>query len=152
MNKQKFETKCQALYAYEDEMLAKMKEFVKPLNDELNNYDYKVECHLMWFYNDEIEENKRFSLNRRNILYKRPYICRMHVILCHLCCSFLDENEDDKRGMMYIDGLTAYGLTLLRGWAFSRWKCRRIIKSIEKIIEDKNRHGIGYIIKKYNLD
>ncbi len=152
MNKQKFEAKCQDLYAYEDEMLAKMTEFVKPLNDELNNHDYKVECHLMWFYNDETEADKQYSLERRNIIYKKPYLCRMHVTLCHVSSSFLDESNDDEHGLMYIEGLTAYGMTLLRGWAFSRWACGRMTKSLNKIIKDKKRFGFDYIVKKYKLD
>lgn len=150
MNKQKFEAKCQELYTYEDEMLAKMREFVKPFNDDLNKYGYKIECHLMWFYNDETDENKQYSFERRDIFYKRRYICRMHVILGSVSCSFFSDEE--SRGLMYIEGVTAYGMTFLRGWAFSKWKCSRIIKSIEKIMDEKNKFGIEYIVKKYQLD
>ena len=42
MNKEKFEKKVQELYAYEDEMLAKMNEIIKPYNEELNKQGYEI--------------------------------------------------------------------------------------------------------------
>ncbi|WP_438847646.1 hypothetical protein [Anaerocaecibacter muris] len=152
MNKQKFETKCQELYAYEDDMLAKMEEFVKPLNKELNEYGYKAECHLIWFYHNEEKEEDRFSLERKSIFYKRHYSCRIIVILGSVDYSFFDENMDDEHGVMFIESLTAYCMTILRGWAFSKWECNRTVKNLKKIIEEKNKFGVEYIVKKYKLD
>ena len=47
MNKEIFAAKCQELYAYEDELLKKVSEYVKPYNEEMNKYGYKVVARLL---------------------------------------------------------------------------------------------------------
>ena len=58
MDKQKFDEMCSALYEHEDLILAEMREYIQPYNDELNKNGVKVECRLLWFYADETDDDK----------------------------------------------------------------------------------------------
>lgn len=84
MNKQKFEEKCRALYAYENEILAKMQEFIKPLNEEFNKCGYKVKCRLLWLYRDEKDDDKYLLTTRKDISYRRPYECAMSIVMASI--------------------------------------------------------------------
>lgn len=142
MNKQKFEAKCQELYAYEDEMLAKMSEFVKPFNDDLYNYGLKVVARLMWYY----PENGSLSLKRKPICRKVAYMCSINIAICPIDEDLEDETAED-RGISLNDSASAYGLSIWRGWCFRKGNGNFIYKNLESICDDIKKHGLGEVRK-----
>lgn len=150
MNKQRFDEKCMALYAYEDEMYARIKEFIEPYSEELNKYGCKVECRLLWFYPDENEDNQQLMLKRREIYYKRPYLCTMNVGIGPIDFNFEEETEE-SRGIALNELVAAYSLTLFRGWAFSKGKCKYIFKHLGNICDEVMKFGIENVVNKYRV-
>ncbi len=142
MNKQKFEAKCQELYAYEDEMLAKMKEYVKPFNDDLNDHGLKVVARLMWYY----PENESLTLTRQPICRKVAYMCSINVAICPIDEDLEDETAEG-RGISLNDSVSAYGLTIWRGWSFIKRKGSFIYKNLESTCADIKKCGLDKVVK-----
>ncbi|MDE6293227.1 MAG: hypothetical protein K2L88_01225 [Clostridiales bacterium] len=150
MNKQKFAEKCSALYAYEDEELAKMQEYIKPYNEELNKIGLKAECRLLWYYPDEKDEDKMLLTSRREIYRKRPYVCDMHIGIGSIDFDF-DLDSCDDNGISISYSVSVYGLTFWRGWAFTKRASNRLCKEIDRICPDVKNFGIEYVKKKYKF-
>ena len=132
MKKQDFGETCADLYMYEDEALAKIQEYIKTYNEDLNKLGFKVECRLLWFYADETEDDKVCSTSRREINRNRPYDCQMCVGICPIDCRFTIDEEYDG-GISLWAGVSAYSLTILRGFVFKKFKYERIYKKSDKI-------------------
>ncbi len=151
MNKRKFEKKCQELYAYEDEMLKKMSEYVKPINEDLNKNGYKVVPRLLWFYPNESDENKELVTSRKDICYKKAYVCSMNVVVCPIESNVNDETEE-KCGISLNDWATVYSLSIWRGWSFRRGKCSYIFKHLSNVCIEVKMFGLDYVRKKYKIE
>ena len=150
MNKQTFDETCADLYAYEEEVLAKMQEYIKPYNEDLNKFGFKVECRLLWFYADETEDDKVCLTVRREIYRNRPYDCQMCVGICPIYCRFTIDEEYDGGISLWAD-VSAYSLTIFRGYVFKKFKCRRIYKKLDKIYPEIKRFGVDYVMNKYGI-
>ncbi|MDE5562331.1 MAG: hypothetical protein K2J01_02145 [Clostridiales bacterium] len=150
MNKQKFDDKCKALYAHEDDMLAQMQEYIKPYNEELNKIGLKAECRLLWLYPDEVDEDKMLLTSRREIYRKRPYACEMYIGIGSIDFDF-DNDEEDDNGITISEIFSAYSLTIWRGWAFTKCDCKLLRKEFDKIYPDVKNFGIEYVKKKYKF-
>ena len=129
MNKEKFEKKVQELYAYEDEMLAKMNEIIKPYNEELNKQGYEIVCRLYWENEITERQNDGFELERPDIVEYREYLCVMG--LQFQLKGESDGNEEDA-GFEIYNNVSFYGVSLFRGWHFHKECMKWIFESVGK--------------------
>ncbi len=155
MNKQKFEAKCQELYAYEDELLKKMSEYVKPYNEEMNKYGYKVVARLLWYYPNmqDIEKSKLLK-KREPISYKKAYLCNINVVICPTEIDLDDEANvelNEEKGISLNDLATSYSLSIWRGWSFRRGDGSYIYKNLCGDCDDIKNFGMEYVKKKCGL-
>ncbi len=153
MNKEIFAAKCQELYAYEDELLKKVSEYVKPYNEEMNKYGYKVVARLLWLVHDE-KDYEQFECvkTRQVIVYKKSYFCYINVIICSIETDLskeLEEDADKTLGIMINDIASGYSLFIWKGWAFSRGDAARIYKDLGNICDDVKNMGLENAGKKY---
>lgn len=127
MKKEKFEAKCQELYAYEDEMYAKMQEYIKPYNEKLNKQGLEIVCTRFWF----CEENNEviYKQERKTINYKKYYSCMISLQYQRLGAN---EDSENEPGFQLFDRVTAYGISIFKGWSLNKYKVKFLFKNIKK--------------------
>lgn len=145
MNDKKLEVKWQEICAHEDSVLAKMREYVKPFNDELSSYGIKVVARLLWYYPDD----KDLTFERKPIRRKVAYICSINVAICPTDIDLKDVTIEESRGISLNDWASSYGLSIWRGWCFSKGNGNYIYKNLKSICDDVKNHGIEYAVNKY---
>lgn len=126
MKKLKFEYKCNELYAYEDEMYAKVLECIKIYNEELNKQGVEIICRLFWFCQNGktvVYEENRKPINEPREFYK----CNIRVQFQKIGA---DEDDDNEIGFQLFDDVTAYGLSIFTGWSFRKYKMKFIFKNV----------------------
>ena len=130
MNKQKFEAKVKELYAYEDEMIAEMQEFIRPYNAELNKQGCEAVCDPFWY--DPSGESYEESVHheRLSIKPKQPYSFVMSVAFKRIG----DDLENGGMGFITTRVLTAYEVSLygFGWWVFRKLKSKKIFKEVEE--------------------
>ncbi len=145
MNNKKLEAKWQAICAHEDGVLAEMREYVKPFNDELNSSGIKVVARLLWYYPDDDE----LTLERKPIRRKAAYICSINVAICPIDADIDDVAKEVDNAFFINDLASSYGLSIWRGWCFSKGNGSYIYKNLKNVCDDVKNHGTEYVRKKY---
>ena len=137
MNNKKLEAKWQAICAHEDGVLAEMREYVKPFNDELNSSGIKVVARLLWYYPDDDD----LTLERKPIRRKAAYICSINVAICPIDVDLEDATTEENRGISINDCASSYGLSIWRGWCFSKGNGSYIYKNLKNKVNKFMNHN-----------
>ncbi len=123
MNKQKFEAKCQEIYAYEDEVYERIKEFVKPYNEELAKMNCEIDVMLFWLS----PEDNKCETQRTTIEKKKRYDCQIRL---QFQIKGVDSMAEDGIGFQIWDGVTSYRPAVWT-WFFEKRRCRFIYKRFD---------------------
>ena len=131
----KFESKCQTLYAHEDEMLAKMQDIIKPYNEELNKQECEIVCRLVWMIKLS-EDNIDVSNERHAIKRWHPYTCAIR-----LAFQYVGADPNDEHGFEISDEITSYYATWI-GWTYRKYTIEWIVENAEKAFQLVKTKGL----------
>ena len=145
MNKQKFEEKCQELYTHEDEMYAKVLEYIKPFCDELAKYNCELKCEMFWSACNEDGKNSIF-FDRIPIKKHYGYACNIRIVIS-LTKTDSALYEDNDAGLQIIDDVTKYTIHLFKGWIFRKYNCDFIFNDLKKYVYLIQQKGWEAVLK-----
>ena len=118
-------------------MLAEMREYVKPFNDELSGSGIKVVARLLWYYPDDDE----LTLERKPIRRKTAYACLINVAICPIDANIDDVAKEVDNAFFINDLASSYGLSIWRGWCFSKGNGSYIYKNLKNKVNKFMNHN-----------